>query len=511
MHRSGVLLVLCAAAVVNGCAKRVHRASVAPSEVGTLDGKAPFLKAHTKDGLLYVLSDWSVDSIGRWVNGRGRRYEADRRLFADVEAAVPLDSVALFETNVVRVSGSVIPLAVMTGVSVGVTAYCASNPKACFGSCPTFYLHDGEREFLQAEGFSASVAPSLEARDIDALYRARPPTGRSVSVRMTNEALETHVVRYVNLLIAPRGENRRVLVDGRGEFWTVTDPVSPTSCVAPEGDCLSRVTGFDADERFSAADSADLAVREVVQLVFPPAAGDRSALVLASRQSLLPTFLLYQAFAYMGTSVGEWLAAFERSDTTTQRLSSTLIETLGGIDVLVKDGDNGWTPVATVLETGPLAADVRLIRLPRSRDSLHVQLRMAMGAWRIDYVALTEVVAAVEPIRVLPHSVMGRSGRDDAARDRLLDSSRTLVTLPGDEYTITYQLPGDAKDYELFLESRGYYLEWMRQEWLAEEDRLAAMRLFLDPVGSLRSMAPVFKQVEPKLEAAFWRSRYAPR
>ena len=61
----------------------------------------------------------------------------------------------------------------------------------------------------------------------------------------------------------------------------------------------------------------------------------------------------------MGTSVGEWLAAFERSDTTTQRLSSTLIETLGGIDVLVKDGDNGWTPVATVLETGPLAADVR--------------------------------------------------------------------------------------------------------------------------------------------------------
>ncbi len=60
----------------------------------------------------------------------------------------------------------------MSGISLAVTAYCIANPKACFGSCPTFYLEDEggrEPERPQAEGFSESIARVLEARDIDAL------------------------------------------------------------------------------------------------------------------------------------------------------------------------------------------------------------------------------------------------------------------------------------------------------------------------------------------------------
>ena len=36
------------------------------------------------------------------------------------------------------------------------------------------------------------------------------------------------------------------------------------------------------------------------------ARGGRPALVIASRQSLLPTYLLYQAFAYLGTAAADW-------------------------------------------------------------------------------------------------------------------------------------------------------------------------------------------------------------
>jgi len=506
-----IVLSAAAAAVGLGCAHTVRRVDVAPAEFTTLDGGVPFLKAHMRDGELYVLSDWSVDSSSRSVSGEGARYAADRGVSAIGAYSVPLDSVALFETNAVRVSGSVLPLAILTGVTAGVTAYCASNTKACFGSCPTFYLSDGERELLQAEGFSASVAPSLEARDIDALYRAKPPGGGTVRLRMTNEALETHVVRYVNLLAARRRTGERVLVDDDGTFWRVTDPMSPTSCTAAEGDCLSRVRAFDGDERFGAADSTDLAARETLELTFPPPTTPRAGLILASRQSLLPTFLLYQALAYMGTTVGEWLAAFERSDAATQQRTGRLVEALGGIDVMARDAAGTWTPVGTVLETGPLAADVRLVGLPPTSDSIHVRLRMAKGAWRIDYVAVADLIAPTEPIRLRPHAVEGRSGRDAEARARLLDSAQVLVTLPGDEYTLVYELPGDAGEYELFLESRGYYLEWMRSEWNAEEDRLAAMRLFLDPAGSLRTLAPGFKRVEADLEAAFWSSKYVRR
>ena len=58
----------------------------------------------------------------------------------------------LFETNKPESipRNSLTVLAVVTGVSLAVTAMCLANPKACFGSCPTFYATDGTSEVLQA-------------------------------------------------------------------------------------------------------------------------------------------------------------------------------------------------------------------------------------------------------------------------------------------------------------------------------------------------------------------------
>ena len=133
---------------------------------------------------------------------------------------------------------------------------------------------------------------------------------------------------------------------------------------------------------------------------------------------------------------------------------------------------------------------------------------MARGAWRIDYVALTTIRKGVEPERLAPRAVVHRDTVATGARRQLLDPDETLVTFPGDEYTLVYDLPNDAEEYELFLESQGYYLEWMRDEWMAEENSIEAARLFLDPAGALKRLAPQFKQVEAELEAAFWRSKY---
>jgi hypothetical protein len=69
-------------------------------------------------------------------------------------------------------------------------------------------------------------------------------------------------------------------------------------------------------------------------------------------------------------------------------------------------------------------------------------------------------------------------------------------------------LPTHPDWYELFLEARGYYLEWLRQEWLPEADPVRAARLAFDPAGMLRELAPQFKAVEPSLEHLFWISRY---
>ena len=82
----------------------------------------------------------------------------------------------------------------------------------------------------------------------------------------------------------------------------------------------------------------------------------------------------------------------------------------------------------------------------------------------------------------------------------LEDESQTLITYPGDEHTLVFELPGAPDSSELFLDSRGYYLEWMREEWLAEEDPLRAMMVFSDPEGTLHRLAPEFKRAEVDLE-----------
>ena len=139
------------------------------------------------------------------------------------------------------------------------------------------------------------------------------------------------------------------------------------------------------------------------------------------------------------------------------------------------------------------------------------RLRLTRGHWRIDYVAIARLTRRVEPIRLDPVSVRRGGTADPNALVLLRDSTRTLVTLPGDEYTLVYRLPEDFTRRELFLEARGYYLEWMREEWLAEENLLRAAALFVDPAGAMRAMAPEFKRREADMERAFWGSKYLRR
>ena len=91
----------------------------------------------------------------------------------------------------------------------------------------------------------------------------------------------------------------------------------------------------------------------------------------------------------------------------------------------------------------------------------------------------------------------------------MLDPARALVTGPGDEYRLVYELPDDGADHELFLESRGYYLEWIRDDWVRQADRAHATSMLRNPRKALRQLAPEFKHQEASLEREFWNSRYA--
>jgi hypothetical protein len=495
-----IVTALVGALLAGGCATtRLKRTLTSVADVQTLDRRSAYLKVHARDGQLYILSDWRVDEGARQISGRGERLNLARETLETGTFTVSLDEVALIETNVLQRSPAIAALAVVTGISAAVTALCIADPKACFGSCPTFSVNGAEGA-IHAEGFSSSVAPSLEARDVDALYTARSRADGAVVVTMKNEALETHVVRHVRLLAAARPAHGRVLTTLEGEFREATDVRALEICDAEEGDCRRLVHAFDGSERVSVADAEDLARREVIDLQLPHGEGPRG-LVIASRQTLASTYLFYQSLAYLGRSAGAAIAALERGDRTMANALERLREVTGGIQVSIETDDGTWTTVGEVREMGPLASDVLVIPLPEHGTG-RARLRLARGHWRLDYIASVRLGSRVQPAVIEPASVQDAAGRPIARG--------LLTTLPGDTYTYLFKVP-DGPAPELFLDSRGYYLEWMREEWLSEENPRRAAQLMLNPEQLLRDIAPEFKRQEARMERLFWGSRYAKR
>src|SRR6185436_10282445 len=98
------------------------------NQASTLDQKSPYLKAHLRTGYVYVLGTWSVEA-GNVISGNGRLLDAGRRLVSSGDFRFPSDSVALFETNVVSMSGPSRAMTVMAGITAAVAAICATNPK----------------------------------------------------------------------------------------------------------------------------------------------------------------------------------------------------------------------------------------------------------------------------------------------------------------------------------------------------------------------------------------------
>ena len=214
-HRTSACVAL--TLLTCGCAigfrePRLHEVTSPPSAAEARSE----LKVHLKSGELLVLRAWKVAAGEDRLTGEGQAYTVAREKEGQPRRHdVPLAEVVLLETSSPEsvTSLGLGLVATTTFVLGGITGYCAINPKGCFGSCPTFYVEDAggrEPERPQAEGFSESIARALEARDLDALLVDRPG-GTDVAIVMRNEALETHAVRRVRLLAAPRPPGGRVL------------------------------------------------------------------------------------------------------------------------------------------------------------------------------------------------------------------------------------------------------------------------------------------------------------
>ena len=510
MRKAARATLLAGLAVLHGCGPTIAKPQLHPVENADLLGVKPrALKVHMLTGELVVLESWRLTTDRLALQGTGTRYTVAREPRDSGRLSVLVAEVALLETNDrERVSSlATAGLSALTVFWGTLSVICGIDPKACFGSCPTFYLED-DQGHPRAEGFSSSIARALEARDLDALGEVHPRRGH-LSILMKNEALETHAVRRVRLLAIEKPAGARVFATAAGQFRAVTSLAAPTECRGPEGDCADPLARDDDRERKSASDASDLATREELELFFPaaPASG---GLVIRARQSLLTTFLFYQTMAYAGKGAGAWLAALERGGPEQAAQMTGMARVLGGIEVDTAEAGGPWSRVGSFDEAGPIAGDTQTVALgDRARPGpLRVRLRMAKGHWRIGWVALGALGPPLRAHVIEPAAVEHGGRQDERALHTLREGRSHLITLPGQEYRLTFAMPGGATTTELFLESEGYYYEWMREEWMREEDAAMVALIANRPDEALRRLAGPFKAHEARAEEAFWGSRY---
>jgi len=470
------------------------------------------LKAHLKNGDVYVFDHWQFHNQTRRIGGMGFHYDMNRTLKEKGMLSVSIDDVALFESNKPVKSPFIAALALITAGSIAMTVVCLTNPKTCFGSCPTFYVPGANGPILAAEAFSDAVAPSLAKRDLDALFHAQLKSSDLV-MRVTNEALETHVIDRTNLLAATRPHGGRVLATSDGRLLKAVAFEEPQQCRADEGDCRDTMGKSDGSERWSLTEATDLATKETIDLEFAPSPDDSMpyGFLVEARQTFVTTFLMYQALAYLGSRTGPMLAAL--SSTTNgppEALAGIgkLFEMLGGIELLVEDGRGGWQPVGRFNETGPIASDVQLIEVPKGLSARRLRLRITKGYYRIDRIARVRIAGPATVTQVPLAAIVTKHGDAAGAQAWLAGKAPQLVTQPGDDHALHFRLPDNYGDLDLFLDSHGYYIEWMRSEWLKEENFPRFLQMVSFPSQALRNLAPAFKRVEPGFEDAFWKSRY---
>jgi len=502
-----------AVVVAAGCIiTKVNVEEVGPSPEGTVV-RSP-LKAHLVDGSTVVFKDGATVS-SLLVRGDGSRFPLDGGTPIPV-TNVAIDSIVGMESYQTRVDAAPTILT-SAAATVVVVAAAAAAAVAAFGSCPTFYSDSAGTAVLEAEGFSYSIAPLFEQRDVDRL-RATVGADGQLRIEVRNEALETHYLNHLEILEARHLRDELIVPDQRGMPIALRELRAPPVARDRSGrDVASLVANADgavfstAAVTLARADSSDL--EDYMDLVVPhPASGDSLAIMFRLRNSLLNTVLLYDnMLAAPGPASLDWLGSDVQKISTAVDLGKWYGKHMGmRISVL---GEDGYHEVARFSDKGPIAFhDIAVVIAAPKGNNVHLRLAFVADDWRIDRIAISSAFNRPPTRRVALTSVIGSDEVADPAALKSLKSSddNYLVTNPGQHFSARFT-PGKlgADSVRTFLlVSQGYYTEWVRGAWLKKS---AESKPFVPSDGALASALAGWRTRQEVLEQQFYSSRIPTR
>lgn len=496
--------------VASACIHVFQRVTSRPLDAHTPVTVTTPVKAHLVDGSTVVFHA-GVTVVGDTVRGSGNRYGLNLG-YSGAVTSISLDSIVGME--VFEQSSDGATSFAVSVLSTGVVAVGAALAAvAIFGSCPTFYADSAGTALLQAEGFSYSIAPIFESRDVDRLRISQAADG-SLRLEVRNEALETHYLNHLELLEVGHAASEIALVDELNRLVVVADQQALTRAADRRGrDVSSALRAHDGElyrtdarimERGAIGDLDDW-----IELAAPAPPGvDSVAIVLRLRNSLLNTILLYDVMlGDPGARSLDWVGRDLKQVGPALAVAQWYQERMG-MHIAVGDGSR-YRNVAHLRDTGPIAwKDVAIVVPVLTRDTVRVRLSFPMDNWRIDRVSVAghyrRVAHAVVPLA----DVRGpAAAHDSAALASLRDAdSRYLRTSPGQAFTAVFRprTTGLTGSHTFFLASQGYYMEWVRRSWLRAP---RADRVFVPSDTALAQALDRWRVSQDSLETLFRATR----
>ena len=481
--------------------------------------KIPFFKIHFKNGDASILEQWNINTTRDTIIGKGKLYNFNREQIQEGDLSFSVDEIAIVETNQLEAirskdSERIAALAILSGANIALDVFCITNPKACFGSCPTFYVDENSTiHSANAEGFSSSTSPCFEKRDLDPLQYST--SSEDFFLTMKNEALETHMINELFLKAVLKDKDENVFVDKKNNFYKSKKLYRPKNAIVDNKDIRNDISRLDEIEYFSTTDSTDLFAQEEIILEFDHLSPEGDyGIVLNYRQTQLTTFLFYTGISYMGDEAVDYVAKME-TDPLMRKIVQSHLDKFGKIKMSSWDyNDNEWKSIEEFDEKGPIAKNLILAPILKNKphkNKLKIKLEMTKGLWRLDFASLALIDTVANSMTIHPSEMEIIDGAEYTLEDIKVDDKDYLISFPGNEFKFKFDLPkiSENQDYELFLSSKGYYLEWIRQDWIKGKDIPKLTKMLMNDPQTWKELAIEFKTMEHEMEAIFWNSKYS--
>lgn len=474
------------------------------------------VKAHLINGSTVLFSNGlRVAHDSAW--GSGIRYDLALRDSTAVDV-LPLDSVVGMEAyrTHVDVAKTVLYSTLLQAAAVGtaVAIACAADPK-CFGSCPTFYADSAGTPVLEAEGFSYSIAPLFEARDVDRLRFPADSAG-VVRLEVRNEAFETHYINHLELLEVRHAAGELAFPDQLNQPFVLSQVAAPLVAVDRSGhDVRRQLDDADGDVYHTPATVLSHARAEDLDdwidlAVAAPRDADSIAVVLRLRNSLLNTILFYDMMlGDPGARSIDWVGYDLQKVGPAVELARWYQRHMGMDIAVLQQGR--WRSVAHLKDTGPVAWKDVAIAIPTlGQDTVRIRLRFPADNWRIDRIGVAgrfrrlhggPMIHPVSIVRDAQERVDTNARSTISAADH-----RYLEVSSGQRFTVEFQtgVTGSDTARTFFLASQGYYTEWVRSGWLRSPRE---HRTFTPTDAALAEAIQRWRATQDTLEARFMATR----